>query len=224
MGTVAADDGVCEHLVAAVDAVVVSVEYRLAPEHPFPAGPDDAYAVLRWLAASAEELGVDASRIAVAGRSSGGGTAAGAVLMARDRGEVEVAFQMPLYACLDDRLVTPSSHEIQDPRSWNRTLMDNAWDAYLGPMRGADVSPYAAPARAEDLSGLPPAYVQVGELDVLRDENVAYAQRLLQAGVPTELHVYPGAFHGFDVLVPDAEISRRAIEERDAALRRALHG
>ncbi|MDX6370249.1 MAG: hypothetical protein QOG93_1751 [Gaiellaceae bacterium] len=222
MGNVDVDDADCERLVREVEVVVVSVEYRLAPEHPFPAGTNDGYAALCWTAGSAAELGIDPARIAVAGRSSGGGTAAGVVLLARDRGEVEVAFQMPLYACLDDRLLTPSTHELHDPRAWNRTLLDHAWDAYLGPLRAGEVPPYAAPARAPDLAGLPPAYLQVGALDVLRDGNVEYAQRLVQAGVPTELHVFPGAFHGFDVLVPDAEISRRAVEEREAALRRAL--
>jgi acetyl esterase/lipase len=222
-GSIDLTDYACDHLVDHVDAVVVSVEYRLAPEHPFPAGPEDCYAALRWLFGSATELAVDAARIAVAGASAGGGIAAGVALMARDRGEVALAFQAPLYACIDDRHVTQSSHEITDPQTWNRQNSLDAWRAYLGHEPGGDVSPYAAPGRAEDLSSLPPAYMCVGQLDLVRDENVEYASRLLKAGVPTELHVYPGAFHGFEDVAPLARVSVDAIDDRDRALRRALH-
>src|SRR5262249_983223 len=124
--------------------------------------------------------------------------------------------------CLDDRHITQSSHEVTDPRCWNRAISLDAWQAYLGP-ESAEVSQYAAPARAEDLSRLPPAYLMVGALDLMRDENVEYASRLVKAGVPTELHLVPGAFHGFEAIVPMAAVSRDAVELQDRALRRALH-
>jgi acetyl esterase/lipase len=216
-------DGFCDHLVEAVEAIVVSVDYRLAPEHPFPAGPEDAYAALKWLFASSTEFGVDTSRIAIVGSSAGGGIAAGTALIARDRGEVQPAFLMPLYATLDDRHTTQSSHEITDPRTWNRRDSLRAWKAYLGQSNDGSVSCYAAPARANDLSRLPPTFMMVGELDLLRDENLEYASRLVRASVPTEFHLYPGAYHAFEVLAPTARISREAIDARDRALRRALH-
>jgi acetyl esterase/lipase len=221
-GDLDTDDYLCRDLVEAVNCVVVAVDYRLAPEHPFPAAPDDCYAALRWMAASATEFGIDPSRIALRGESAGGGLAAAVALMARDRKEVKVAFQMLLFSCLDDRNTAPSSYEITDPRTWNRQLSINAWKAYLGHNHQGEVSPYAAPMRAEDLSGLPPAYLMVGELDPLRDENIMYAMRLMQAGVPTELHVYPGAFHVFEEIV-EAAVSIRAIKEYNEALKRALY-
>jgi acetyl esterase/lipase len=215
-------DQMCERLVDAVDAVVASVDYRLAPEHTFPAATDDCYAALRWLFASAGELDVDDTRIAVVGPSAGGGLTAGVALMARDRGEVQLALQMPLCACLDDRHETQSSHEVVDRRGWCREFSLAAWEAYLGPQTG-EVSPYAAPARADDLAGLPPTYMMVGELDLMRDENIEYASRLVKAGVPTEFHLVPGAFHGFEAMVPGAAVTRAAVELQERALRRALH-
>jgi acetyl esterase/lipase len=222
MGSVDVDEPLCRRLAAAVDAVVLSVEYRLAPEWTFPAALDDVYAALAWMHANAEKLGVDAGRIAIVGQSAGGALAAGATLLARDRGEIAVAYQVLLYPCLDDRLTTRSSREILDPRTWNRSLAAGSWKAYLGNVDGESVSPYAAPSRATDLSRLPPTYVMVGAIDMLRDENVEYASRLMQSNVPVELHVYPGAFHGFDLLAPDATVSRRATDEWHGALRRAL--
>jgi acetyl esterase/lipase len=215
-------DAMCERLVGAIDAVVVSVDYRLAPEHRFPAAAEDCYAALLWFFASAVELEVDATRIAVVGPSAGGGLTAAVALMARDRGEVKPAFQMPLCACLDDRHITQSSFEVTDRRCWNREFSLQAWEAYLGPQTG-EVSPYAAPARAEDLSGLPPTYMMIGDLELMRDENIEYASRLVKAGVPTEFHLVPGAFHGFETLVPTAAVSRDAVELQDRALRRVLH-
>ena len=154
----------------------------------------------------------------------GGGLTAGLALLVRDRGEMQVAFQLLIYPMIDDRNVTPASYAITDPRMWNRESNRLAWKAYLGrDGGGADVSPYAAAARATDLTGLPPAYIPVGALDLFVDENIEYAQRLNQAGVPTELHVYPGAFHGFDVFAPSARVSKQFKAERDDALRRALH-
>jgi acetyl esterase/lipase len=225
MGDIEQDDRLMRQLVRRIGCVAVSVDYRVAPENPFPAPVEDCYAGLKWLFRHADELRVEPSRIAIAGASGGGGLAAGLALLARDRGEVRIAFQMLIYPMIDDRNVTPSSHAITDPRMWNRESNRLAWKAYLGREGGGvDVSPYAAAARAGSLANLPPAYIPVGALDLFVDENIEYAQRLIQAGVPTELHVYPGAFHGFDLFAPSATVSKQFKADRDNALRRALHG
>jgi acetyl esterase/lipase len=221
MGSVAMMDPWCQTVAAELDAVVVSVEYRLAPEHPFPAGVEDCYAALCWTARSAAELGVDAARLAIAGQSAGGGLAAGTALLARDRGFPAVCFQLLEIPELDDRLDTPSMLAFQDTPLWNRPNAVWSWKHYLGPDHRGGVSPYAAPARAKDLSRLPPAYVSTMEFDPLRDEGIFYALRLLQAGVAVELHSFPGTFHGSGLL-PDAEVSRRGAHEVRDALRRAL--
>ena len=225
LGDIEQDDRLMKQLVKRIGCVALSVDYRLAPEHPFPAPVEDCYAGLRWLFAHAGDLGVDPSRIAIGGPSGGGGLAAGLALLARDRGEVQVAFQLLIYPMIDDRNVTPASYAITDPRVWHRESNRLGWKAYLGRDGGGDdVSPYAAAARATDLRNLPPAYIPVGALDLFIDENIEYAQRLIQAGVPTELHVYPGAFHGFDLLAPAAAVSKQFKAELDQALKRALHG
>lgn len=224
LGNVGMNDPYCANVAGRLSVLVASVEYRLAPEHPFPAPLEDCYAGLRWLASEAAGLGVDAGRIAIGGGSAGGGLAAGLALLARDRGEVAVRFQLLVYPMLDDRNATRSSHAITDERVWNRAANLQGWNAYLaGGAGGEGVSPYAAPARAEDLAGLPPAYVNVGALDLFVDEDVDYARRLMAAGVPTELHVYPGAFHGSPGLVPDSALSKRWAADELAALDRALH-
>jgi acetyl esterase/lipase len=224
MGDIDQDDRLMKQLVKRIGCVAVSVDYRLAPEHPFPAPVEDCYAGLKWLFAHADELGVEPSRIAIGGASGGGGLAAGLALLARDRGEVRLAFQLLIYPMIDDRNVTPASHAITDPRMWHRESNRLGWKAYLGrDGGGADVSPYAAASRATDLTKLPPAYIPVGALDLFVDENIEYAQRLIQAGVPTELHVYPGAFHGFDLFAPSAKVSKQFKADRDDALKRALH-
>jgi acetyl esterase/lipase len=188
---------VCERYALDIDCVVVSMQYRLAPEDPYPAGVEDCYAALVWTVQHADELGIDATRIAVGGESAGGGLAAATALLARDRKGPELVFQALTYPMLDDRNNTPSARELHDIPSWSQQHNDSAWRAVLGMKAGSpDVEPYAAPARATDLSGLPPTLIQVGEIDVFRDEDITYATRLLQAGVPTELHVYPGAYHG----------------------------
>ncbi|MEU5988026.1 alpha/beta hydrolase [Spirillospora sp. NPDC047418] len=211
-------------IAAEVGAVVVSVDYRLAPEHPFPAGLEDCYAVLSWTAAHAGDLGIDPDRLAVGGESAGGGLSAAVALLARDRGGPALCFQFLGIPELDDRLDTPSMRAYTDTPIWHRTNAELSWDYYLGEgVRGtAGVSPYAAPARAEDLSGLPPAFVTTCEFDPLRDEGLSYGQRLVQAGVPTEMHLYPGTFHG-STLVPDAAVTKRMNADRLGALRRALH-
>ena len=224
MGDIEQDDRLMKQMVKRIGCVTVSVDYRLAPEHPFPAPVEDCYAGLKWLFRHADELGVEPSRIAIGGASGGGGLAAGLALLTRDRGEVQVAFQLLIYPMIDDRNVTPASYAITDSRMWNRQSNLLGWKAYLGrDGGGADVSPYAAAARATDLTNLPPAYIPVGALDLFVDENIQYAQRLIQAGVPTELHVYPGAFHGFDIFAPSAMVSKQFKADRDGALKRALH-
>jgi len=222
MGDLDQDDFACSLYAAEVGCAVASVDYRLSPEHPFPAPLEDGYAALRWLATSGA-ASVDPGRIAVGGASAGAGLAAGLALFARDKAEYDIMFQMLIYPMLDDRNVTDSSHEIDDLRTWNREANLVCWDAYL-PNRttAVDVSGYASPSRATDLSGLPPAYIAVGDLDLFRDEDLEYARRLLKAGVPTDLHVYAGAFHGSDNLVPMSTISERQISDRNVALRHAF--
>jgi acetyl esterase/lipase len=224
MGDIDQDDRLMKQMVKRIGCVAVSVDYRLAPEHPFPAPVEDCYAGLKWLCTHADELGVEPSRIAIGGPSGGGGLTAGLALLARDRKEVPVAFQLLIYPMIDDRNVTHASHAITDPRVWNRESNRLGWKAYLGrDGGGADVSPYAAATRATDLTNLPPTYISVGTLDLFVDENIEYALRLIQAGVPTELHVYPGAFHGFDLFAPSARVSKQFKADRDSALKRALH-
>jgi acetyl esterase/lipase len=225
IGSVEVSESSVLSYVTEVRCVVVSVEYRLAPEHPHPAPVEDCYAALLWMAGNAESLGIDGDRLAVGGESSGGCLAAATALMARDAGEPGLTFQLLVYPMLDDRCSAPSLREGMNLGVWEADDNERAWQALLGERAGSDeVSHLAAPARAADLAGLPPAYLDVGELDVLRDEVVQYAARLNQHGVSTELHVYPGAYHGWDVLSPEATISERAVRERQRALRAALHG
>lgn len=225
MGDIDMDDRLMKQMVKRIGCVAASVDYRLAPEHPFPTPVEDCYTGLKWLFAHADELGVEPARIAIGGPSGGGGLTAGLGLLARDRKEVEVAYQLLIYPMIDDRNATAAAHAITDPRVWNRESNRLGWKAYLGrDGGGADVSPYAAATRATDLSNLPPTYISVGTLDLFVDENIDYAQRLIQAGVPTELHVYPGAFHGFDMFAPSARVSKQFKADRDNALKRALHG
>jgi len=209
-------------LVDELQIVVVSVDYRLAPEHPFPAPPEDCYAALQWTASKAGELGIDPERLGVAGESAGGGLAAAVALMARDRGGPKLAFQFLGIPELDDRLDTPSMRDYVDTPLWNRPNAIYSWTAYLGTEPGGDdVSPYAAPARATDLAGLPPAFVTTCQFDPLRDEGIEYARRLSHAGVQAELRLYPGTFHG-SALVESAAITRRMFADEVEALRRGL--
>ncbi|MFH9942925.1 alpha/beta hydrolase [Streptomyces murinus] len=202
-------------------AVVVSVDYRLAPEHPHPAPVEDVYAGLVWAAAHTAEIGGAPRRIVVAGASAGGGLAAAAALLARDRQGPSLLGQLLMSPMLDDRNDTVSSRQMTDRGLWDRTANETAWTALLGTRRGGpDVSPYAAPARATDLSGLAPAYLDVGSAETFRDETVAHASRLWAAGGRAELHVWPGAFHGFDTLAPEAALSRTARAARLDWLRR----
>lgn len=210
-------------LAARVGAAVVSVEYRLAPEHPHPAPVEDCYAGLRWLAEHAAELNVDPGRIVVAGDSAGGGLAAAVALLARDRGGPALAGQLLRAPMLDDRNDTRSAHQMTGRGVWDRAANETGWTALLGDARGGpDVSPYAAPARATDLSGLPPAYIDVGSADMFRDEAVAYASAIWRDGGQAELHVWPGACHGFEMMAPQAAVTRAALDARHAWLQRLL--
>src|SRR4051794_20625917 len=223
-GDLDADDLACDGYAEAVGCVVIAVDYRLAPEHPHPAPVEDCHAALCWAAENADELGIDASRIALGGSSAGGGLAAATALLARDRGGPSVVFPLLVYPMLDDRDQTPSTVEFDGILTWSRGHNRSGWAALLGDRAGAsDLDPCAAPARATDLSGLPPALIQVGELEVFRDEDIDYAARLLAAGVSTQLPVSSGAYHAWDIFAPEAGASRRALEERIDALSRALH-
>ncbi|HEX6393132.1 MAG TPA: alpha/beta hydrolase [Acidimicrobiales bacterium] len=201
-------------------AVGVSVEYRLAPETAYPGPLEDCYAGLKWVHDNADTLGIDRGRIGVSGASAGGGLAAGLALLARDRGDIPLAFQMLIYPMIDDRRVTPSSR--WDVPIWSPANNEFGWRCYLGDLFGTDDVPaYAAASRAENLEGLPPTGIWVGTADGFCDEDIIYAQRLIQAGVPTELHVYPGAPHAFDMF-PSADVSKRCRREMLDWLRSAL--
>src|SRR5919106_2037840 len=209
MGSAAMYDLSFDRWCPSLGFVGVSVEYRLAPETPYPGPLHDCYAALSWTHEHADELGVDPNRIGIAGISAGGGLAAGLALLARDRGDVPVAFQLLDCPMLDDRSRTPSM-QVDDLFVWTREANEFGWRAYLGDLQGSvEVPPYAAPACATDLAALPPAFVSVGTIDGFRDEDVDYALRLNQAGVPCELHVYPGVPHGYQ-MARDTAVVREA--------------
>ena len=220
LGSIDSDSDRAREFAAAADAVVVSVDYRLAPEHPFPAGLYDCYAALEYLAKNAAELGADPQHIGVAGSSAGAGLAAATALLARDRSGPELCMQYLGIPELDDRLQTNSMQAYTDTPVWNRPNAVLSWQYYLG---GQPATQYAAPARATDLAGLPPAYVDVCEFDPLRDEGIDYAQRLVQAGVHAELHVYPGTFHGSS-MIPGAAVGQRMFGDANKAIGRLLRG
>ncbi|WP_239451832.1 alpha/beta hydrolase [Frondihabitans sp. PAMC 28766] len=205
------------------DAVVVSVEYRLAPEFPDPTPVNDSYAGLVWMSEHADELGFAPDKLVIAGASAGGGLAAGVSLKARDEHGPELAASLLIYPMIDDRNETVSSHQIDRIGVWDRGSNDTGWDALLGDRRKTDaVSIYAAPARATDLTGLPPTFVDCASAEVFRDEDVAYATRIWEQGGVAELHVWPGGFHGFDALSPQARLSLEARAARVAWLHRVL--
>jgi len=218
MGDLDTEHPAAVRLADGAGAVVISVGYRRAPEHRFPAALDDAYAVLTWAAEHAAELGIDPGRIAVGGFSAGGGLAAAVALRARDQQGPPIRFQLLNHPELDDRQETWSARHFTDTPFVYRDKVTATWRHYLG---SAPASPYAAPARAADLSGLPPAYIATAEFDPLRDEGICYGLRLLQAGVPVELHQWLGTFHG-SVAIVSAEVSQRQIAEFIGALRRAV--
>jgi acetyl esterase/lipase len=205
--------------VATSGVPMLVVDYRIAPEHPHPTPVEDCYAALRWLADNAATLGVDPARIGVMGDSAGGGLAAGVSLLARDRGGPPIAQQLLIYPMLDDRTHTPDP-QLLPFLTWTYDDNVTGWAALLGDSAGTDaVSPYAAPARATDLTGLPDTYIDIGDLDIFRDEDITYAQRLSDAGIPTELHLHPGCPHAFEALARKADVSQRAIGDRVRRLR-----
>jgi acetyl esterase/lipase len=225
IGTPESEDLGVKGIISAVGCAAISVDYRLAPETPHPGPVEDCYAALKWLYTRAGELGVDPTRIAIGGGSAGGGLAAALGLLTRDRGEVPLVYQLLIYPMLDDRTVTAADpHPYTGEFIW--TPEDNrfGWKSLLGQEPGGPgVSPYAAAARAENLAGLPPTFISVGALDLFLEEGMEYTRRLIRAGVPTELHVYPGALHGYN-LVADAQVSQVAARGQLAALKRAFIG
>ncbi|AST90820.1 MULTISPECIES: alpha/beta hydrolase [Sutcliffiella] len=224
LGAPEGDDLLCQRFVKEANCVVVSVDYRLAPEHPYPAPLEDCYAALQWFAKKVDELGVDASRIGVGGQSAGGGLTAALALLARDRNGPELCFQMPLYPMIDDKNNSPSSLEITGNLIWNHDLNEKGWSMYLNGKNGKDDVPaHAAPSRATDLTNLPYTYTCVGQLDPFRDETLDYVKRLCQAGVDVEFHLYPGAYHGFETLNPAAAVSQRALAEYVGAVKHVLN-
>lgn len=218
LGTHTADDLRFDRWCPQLQCVGVSVDYALAPESRYPVPLEDCYAGLRWVHDNAAELGIDPRCIGIGGASAGAGLAAALALLARDRGELAVAFQALIYPMLDDRQVTVSS-QWPDP-VWPPQANRYGWDSYLGDLADDAVPHYAAPARAGDLAALPPAFISVGALDGFSDEDIDYATRLRHAGVATELHVYPGAPHGYDSLTPNTTIARQARDDLNAWLRR----
>jgi acetyl esterase/lipase len=222
-GTAAMERGFGIEMARRLGVVVVVPEYRLAPEHPFPAGVEDCYSALCWAHEHADGLGIDASRLGVGGQSAGGGLSAAVALMARDRGGPALCFQFLGIPELDCRLETTSMRTFVDTPMWHRRNAELSWSMYLGPDHrpGDTVSPYASPSLATDLSGLPPAYVTTMEFDPLRDEGIRYAMALLEAGVSVELHNFPGTFHG-SAAWPTAAVSKRANGEMVGAIARGL--
>ena len=219
VGSVAIFDGPVSRYVANTGVSMLSLEYRLAPEHPHPTPVEDCYAGLSWLAGHAEDLGIDPARIAVMGDSAGGGLAAGVAILARDRGGPAVIHQLLIYPMLDDRNTTPDPH-IAPLAGWSYDDNITGWDALLG--HGHEqrtIDPSAAPARLSDAIGLPPTYLEVGQLDVFRDEDLEYAITLSRAGVPVELHLYPGVPHEYDAIAPFADVSGRARANRERILK-----
>jgi acetyl esterase/lipase len=220
IGSAGQDDALCRRFVEELGIIVASVEYRLAPEHPYPAPLEDCYTALAWLAAQEE---VDPARIVIGGASAGGGLAAGLALLAHERAAVTPALQLLVYPMLDDRTALRTDVDEAHVRMWNNRSNRFGWQSYLGrPPGSPDVPPLAAPARYEDLAGLPPAWIGVGTLDLFHDEDVAYAQRLRQAGVACQLDVVTGAFHGFDAVLPKAPVSRSFVAAQIAAVAGAL--
>lgn len=228
MGSVDMDANYLQTLAFETSCVIVSVDYRLAPEAPFPAAIEDCYTALKWVRSNGARLDLDVNRIAIGGLSGGAGLAAGLALYARDKGDSPIMFQLLMCPMIDDRNITHSSHLDLTGLAWDRRNNVNAWGAYIegetpdGPMTREDVSPYAAPSRCEDLSGLPPAFISVGSVDLFMDENIDYARRLIQSGVGADLHVYAGGFHAFECIATESSLAKRANEQIYAALRKAF--
>ncbi|MFD9592600.1 alpha/beta hydrolase [Kitasatospora sp. NPDC059973] len=224
LGFAAQDDPWLKRLGASLGCAVAVVDYRLAPETPAPGAAEDGFTAYQWLGREADALGLDSARIGIAGQSGGGGIAAATTLLVRDRGGAAPLFQSLTYPMLDDRNRTASSHEITDIGIWDRSTNLLAWKAILGDRAGTDdVCPYAAPSRAADLGALPPTFIAVGDLDCFRDEDLDYATRLRAHGVPVELHLYPGAYHAFDLFAPDSRLATTFHQTWSNYLARQFH-
>lgn len=226
MGVPEGDDGLCQRFVKEAGCVVVSVDYRLAPEHTYPAPLEDCYSALKWIADNSETLNIDVNRIGIAGSSAGGGLTAALALLAKDRQGPHLIFQMPLYPMINDLNDSFSNKEIKGNYVWNHSLNEYGWSMYLGDLKGTEHIPYsAAPARAtvEDLQGLPYTYTCVGQLDPFRDETLQYVTKLAQAGVDVDFHLHAGAYHGFESLNPHADIANKTIQEYIDASKYGLH-
>jgi acetyl esterase/lipase len=214
--------GASESYVNDYDCVIVSPDYRLSVAAPYPAALEDCYTALRWLKDNAEELSVRSDQIAVAGGSAGGGLTAALTMYARDKGEINIAFQMPICPMLDDRMETDSARD-NDAPFWDTKNNQLGWKLYLGHLYGSDdVPPYAAPARATNFSNLPPTFTYVGSIEPFRDETVTYAEKLRAAGVAVEYQIFEGGYHGFDAINPNAEVSKQATEFRKRWLKKAI--
>ncbi|MEE4194853.1 MAG: alpha/beta hydrolase [Anaerolineae bacterium] len=209
-----------KNLITTRACVVVAPDYRLSGEAPYPAALHDCYDTLVWMRDNHEQLGIRPDQLIVYGNSAGGGLTAAVCLLARDQGEVNIAFQIPLYPMIDDRMATNSMIDNNAP-VWNAAHNRLAWDLYLRDVDKATVPIYAAPARAKDLSNLPPAFTFVGDLDPFRDETIAYMEKLRDAGVPVEYRVFAGCYHGFDVVNPMAKVS---VEARTYLLEKFAYG
>jgi acetyl esterase/lipase len=217
------DDLACIQYARESGVAVVSVAYRYAPEHPFPHGLEDCYAALKWAAANAARLGMDAGRFAIGGDSAGGGLAAALIQLACDRAEIQPRFQLLVYPMLDDRTVLRRDQDERTYLAWTQASNRFGWESYLGGTCGqANPPAYAVPARRTDLSGLPPAWIGVGTLDLFHDEDVAYAQQLTACGVACDLVRVPGAFHGFDIAGPRTKVVRDFRAAQTAALKQNL--
>ena len=215
IGRALQDDRLCQEFATTLGIIVASVDYRLAPEHPFPAPLDDCHAAFDWLL---DQPGIDTTRVAIGGASAGAGLAAALAIRLRDRGAATPVLQLLTYPMLDDRTTPPAGSSKHDYRWWGARSNRFGWASYLG-----DADPRTAvPARIEDLSGLPPAWIGIGTSDLFHDEDIAYAKRLTAAGVPCEVEEVPGAYHGFDSTMPRADVSRRFFDTRCAVLRKAF--
>jgi acetyl esterase/lipase len=223
IGSIELDDLMARQLAKDVGCAVVSVEYRLSPEYAYPEPLEDCYTALQWLGANAAKLDIDSKKIAVGGASAGGGLAAGLALLARDRNGVRPCFQLLIYPSINDYNIEQASETVPENLFWSRENMLIGWRAYLGNKQATvGVPHYAAAHRATDVSGLPPAHIAIGALDMFVPDCLNYAERLIAVGVPTGLHVYPGAFHAFDAFAPMAQVSQQFVADRNAALRRAF--
>jgi acetyl esterase/lipase len=223
MGKPEMDDRRCMQTVLATGITIVSVDYRYAPKAPFPAGLEDCFTALHWVFTHARQLSLDASRIAVGGVSAGGGLAAALAQLALDRQEIMPVFQLLVYPMLDDRTVLRGTIDDSHNSTWTQKSNRFGWESYLGgPCGAADVPAYAVPARRENLRGLPPAWIGVGTLDVFHDEDLVYAQRLRDCGISCETQIVPGAFHGFDVINPQAPVVQAFQKSQQDALKKYL--